>query len=74
MSVSTGGQGLPVDLLFIAANGTVMEVHYCIPTDFVMPITSTSSGCGAPVGLWFSNPLQNPGGDQVTGGGISGQR
>jgi uncharacterized membrane protein (UPF0127 family) len=33
ISVSTAGQALPVDLLFIAADGTVMEVHYCIPTD-----------------------------------------
>src|SRR5215472_16457833 len=47
MSVSTAGQALPVDLLFIALNGNghdgmVMEVHYCIPTDSDTPITSTS--------------------------------
>ena len=47
ISVSTAGQALPVDLLFIAINGgghdgMVMEVHYCIPTDSDTPITSTS--------------------------------
>ena len=47
ISVSTAGQALPVDLLFIAMNGNghdgmVMEVHYCIPTDSDTPITSTS--------------------------------
>ena len=47
ISVSTAGQALPVDLLFIAINGSghdgmVMEVHYCIPTDSDTPITSTS--------------------------------
>ena len=47
ISVSTAGQALPVDLLFIAINGNghdgmVMEVHYCIPTDSDTPITSTS--------------------------------
>ena len=46
ISVSTAGQALPVDLLFIAINGNghdgmVMEVHYCIPTDSDTPITST---------------------------------
>ena len=30
ISITTAGQALPVDLLFIAANGVVMEVHYCI--------------------------------------------
>ena len=42
ITVSTDGQALPVDLLFIASNGTVMEVHTCIPTDSSTPITSTS--------------------------------
>ena len=47
LSVSTAGQALPVDLLFISSNGNghdgmVMEVHYCIPTDSDTPITSTS--------------------------------
>jgi uncharacterized membrane protein (UPF0127 family) len=46
ISVSTAGQALPVDLLFLAINGSghdgmVMEVHYCIPTDSDTPITST---------------------------------
>jgi uncharacterized protein len=42
ITVSADGQALPVDLLFIASNGTVMDVHPCIPTDSSTPITSTS--------------------------------
>ena len=52
ISVSTAGQALPVDLLFIAINGSghdgmVMEVHYCIPTDSDTPITSTGPAAAA---------------------------
>ena len=72
ISVSTAGQALPVDLLFIAANGTVMEVHYCIPTDSDTPITSTNSvsaalelACGSVTRYGILA------GDRVTGGGIS---
>jgi uncharacterized protein len=42
ITVSADGQALPVDLLFIASNGTVMDVYPCIPTDSSTPITSTS--------------------------------
>ncbi len=74
ISVSTAGQALPVDLLFIAGNGTVMEVHYCIPTDSDTPITSTSPvsaalelACGSVTRYGILA------GDQVIGGGISQQ-
>src|SRR5215475_6072992 len=74
ISVSTAGQALPVDLLFIASNGMVMEVHYCIPTDSDTPITSTS-----PVAAALELPCGSVtryrilAGDTVTGGGIRRQ-
>jgi uncharacterized protein len=74
ISITTAGQALPVDLLFIAANGTVMEVHYCIPTDSDKPITSTSPvspalelACGS------VTRYRILAGDQVMGGGINRQ-
>ena len=41
IQISTDGQSLPVDLLFVASDGTVMEVHSWIPTDSSTPITPT---------------------------------
>jgi uncharacterized protein len=74
ISVSTAGQALPVDLLFIASNGMVMEVHYCIPTDSDTAITSTSSVAVAlelPCGSVTRYRILA--GDTVTGGGIGRQ-
>ena len=74
MSVSTAGQALPVDLLFIAANGVVMEVHYCIPTDSDTPITSTSPVSAAlEVACGSVTRYGILAGDRVMGGGISQQ-
>jgi uncharacterized protein len=74
IGVSTAGQALPVDLLFIAANGTVMEVHYCIPTDSDTPITSTSPVSAAlEIACGSVTRYGILAGDRVTGGGISGQ-
>src|SRR6267378_277467 len=42
ISVTTAGISLPLDLLFIASDGTVMEVHPWIPTDSATPIVSNS--------------------------------
>ena len=74
ISVSTAGQALPVDLLFIASNGMVMEVHYCIPTDSNTPITSTSPVAAAlelPCGSVTQYGILA--GDTVIGGGIGQQ-
>jgi uncharacterized membrane protein (UPF0127 family) len=74
ISVSTAGQALPVDLLFIASNGMVMEVHYCIPTDSDTPITSTSPVAAAlelPCGSVTQYGILA--GDTVIGGGIGQQ-
>lgn len=74
ISVSTAGQALPVDLLFIAADGTVMEVHYCIPTDSDTPITSTSPVSAAlEVACGSVTRYGILAGDQVIGGDISRQ-
>jgi uncharacterized protein len=43
ITVTTAGVSLPLDLLFIASDGTVMEVHASIPTDSTTPITSNNS-------------------------------
>jgi uncharacterized membrane protein (UPF0127 family) len=40
IEVSTEGVSLPLDLLFIASDGTVREVHPWIPTDSSTPIQS----------------------------------
>jgi uncharacterized membrane protein (UPF0127 family) len=74
ISVSTAGQALPVDLLFIASNGIVMEVHYCIPTDSDTPITSTSPVAAAlEIACGSVTRYRILAGDTVTGGGIGGQ-
>jgi hypothetical protein len=74
ISISTAGQALPVDLLFVAANGTVMEVHYCIPTDSDTPITSTSPVSAAlELACGSVTRYRILAGDQVIGGGINRQ-
>jgi len=74
ISITTAGQALPVDLLFIAANGVVMEVHYCIPTDSDTPITSTSPVSAAlEIACGSVTRYGILAGDQVIGGGISQQ-
>jgi uncharacterized protein len=74
ISVRTERQALPVDLLFIASNGMVMEVHYCIPTDSSTPITSTSPVAAAlEVACGTITRDGILAGDQVIGGGISRQ-
>jgi uncharacterized membrane protein (UPF0127 family) len=42
ISINTDGVSLPLDLLFIASDGTIMEVHPSIPTDSATPIVSNS--------------------------------
>src|SRR5262249_19465900 len=42
ISVTTTGVSLPLDLLFIASDGTVMEVHASIPMESKTPIVSNS--------------------------------
>src|SRR6266852_2028337 len=42
ISITTAGISLSLDLLFIASDGTVMEVHPSIPTDSATPIVSNS--------------------------------
>jgi uncharacterized membrane protein (UPF0127 family) len=73
ISVSTEGVALPLDLLFIAHDGTITEVRPWIPTNSATPIVSTG-----PV----SAALQLAGGttvryrilagDKVVGGGLGG--
>ncbi len=73
ISVSTDGQALPVDLLFIAYDGTITEVHPRIPTDSSTPIVSTS-----PVSAALELPVDTTvrygilAGDKVVGGGLGG--
>jgi uncharacterized protein len=40
MQVSTDGLSLPIDLLFIASDGTVKEVYPWVPVDSAAPIVS----------------------------------
>ena len=71
ISIKTEGVPIPLDLLFIASDGTVMEVHASIPADSSTAIVSNSPVAAA---------LElNPGtiaeygivaGDKVTGGGL----
>jgi uncharacterized protein len=76
IAVSTLGQSLPVDLLFIASDGIVREVLPCIPTDSSTPFVST-----APVGAALElacGTVTREGilaGDRVQGAGLgaSGQ-
>jgi uncharacterized membrane protein (UPF0127 family) len=47
ISVNTDGVTLPLDLLFIASDGTIMEVHPSIPINSLTPIESNSPVGGA---------------------------
>ena len=71
ISVSTDGVSLPLDLLFIASDGTVMEVHPWIPTDSTTPIVSNSP-VGAALEL-SGGTITRYGilpGDKIIGGGF----
>jgi uncharacterized membrane protein (UPF0127 family) len=41
VQVTTEGLSLPIDLLFVASDGTVREVHPWVPTDSSEPISPT---------------------------------
>src|SRR5437016_3473268 len=47
IAVKTDGVTLALDLLFIASDGTIMEVHPSIPSDSLTPIVSNSPVGGA---------------------------
>src|SRR5262244_1736339 len=47
ISVTTDGVSLPLDLMCIADDGTIMEVHTCISTDSTTPWVSTGPVSGA---------------------------
>jgi uncharacterized membrane protein (UPF0127 family) len=71
ISVTTDGVSLPLDLLFVASDGTVMEVHPWIPTDSTTPIISNSP-VGAALELTGGTVTRFgilPG-DKVIGGGL----
>ena len=71
ISITTDGESLPMDLLFVASDGTVMEVHPWIPTDSATPIVSNSP-VGAALELAGGTVTQFgilPG-DKVIGGGL----
>jgi uncharacterized membrane protein (UPF0127 family) len=71
ISVTTDGISLSLDLLFIASDGTVMEVHPSIPTDSAKPIVSNSP-VGAALEL-AGGTITRYGilpGDKVIGGGL----
>jgi uncharacterized membrane protein (UPF0127 family) len=71
ISVNTDGISLPLDLLFVASDGTVMEVHPWIPTDSATPIVSNSP-VGAALEL-AGGTVTRFGilpGDKVIGGGL----
>jgi uncharacterized protein len=69
ISISTDGEALPVDLLFIATDGAVTEVHPWISRDSSTPIVAGRPAAalelaGGTIARYGILP-----GDQVTGGG-----
>ena len=71
ISVTTDGVSLPLDLLFIASDGTVMEVHPWIPTDSATPIVSNSPvGAALELAGGTVTRLGILPGDKVIGGGL----
>jgi uncharacterized membrane protein (UPF0127 family) len=75
ISVSTDGEALPLDLLFVAYDGTIMEVHPWIPTDSGTPIVSTSP-VSAALELAGGTTVRYGilAGDKVVGGGLAEDR
>jgi len=71
MQVSNEGMSLPMDLLFVASDGTVREVHPWVPPDSSDSIVSTGPVAaaleleGGTITRYGILP-----GDQVTGGGL----
>ena len=71
MQVSNQGMSLPMDLLFLASDGTVREVHPWVPPDSSDPIVSTAPVAaalelkGGTVTRYGVLP-----GDRVIGGGL----
>lgn len=73
ISIRTEGVSVPLDLLFIASDGTVMEVHASIPADSATPIVSNSPVAAA-LELSAGSIAQYGilAGDKVTGAGLGG--
>jgi uncharacterized protein len=75
LQVTTEGLSLPIDLLFVASDGTVREVHPWVPTDSSEPIISN-----APVAAALElaeGTITRYGilpGDKVIGGGLGQSR
>src|SRR5262249_22920151 len=70
ISVTTDGVALPLDLMFIAADGTIMGVHACIPTDSTTPWVSNSPVSGAlEVACGTIQRLGILAGDKIVGAG-----
>jgi uncharacterized protein len=71
LQVTTEGVSLPVDLLFIAADGTVMEVHPWVTPDSSTPIVSVNPVAAALelAGGTITRYGMLPG-DVVVGGGL----
>ena len=73
LTVTTDGVSLPMDLMFIAGNGMIMEVHTCIPTDSTTPWVSNSPVSGAlDVACGTIQRLGILAGDKVLGAGFGG--
>ena len=71
ISVKTEGVPMPLDLLFIASDGTVMEVHPAIPADSSTAITSNSPVAAAlELNAGSIAEYGIVAGDKVTGGGL----
>jgi uncharacterized protein len=71
LSVTTDGVSLPIDLMFIAGDGTIMEVHTCIPTNSTTPWVSNSPVSGAlEVACGTIQRLGILAGDKVVGAGF----
>jgi len=74
ISVSTEGVALPLDLLFIAHNGTIMEVRPWIPTNSATPIVSrTPVSAALQLAGGTTVRYRILAGDKVVGAGLGGQ-
>ena len=75
LQVTTEGLSLPIDLLFVASDGTIREVHPWVPTDSSTPIISNSPVAAALelAGGTITRYGILPG-DQVIGGGLGQSR
>jgi uncharacterized protein len=75
VQVTTEGLSLPIDLLFVASDGTVREVHPWVPTDSSEPIISNAPVAAALelAGGTITRYGILPG-DKVIGGGLGQSR